>query len=157
MSTDNFKNYLRTQQVSLQWLPVLRALAAELSASASEQGLRRLFFKVGERFAKDVETRFAEVQTLAELEDELNEFWTQLNWGWVNLAEDNGAIDIVHQAAPIEEAFGDEATSWSVGLLEGFYQTVFNVLGAGDSMSVNAVDEECGDMLVRLRFDRQAT
>ena len=157
MSTDNFKNYLRTQQVSLQWLPVLRSLAAELSANASEQGLRRLFFKVGERFATDVETRFAEVQTLAELEDELNEFWTQLNWGWVNLTEDNGAIEIAHQAAPIEEAFGDDALPWSVGLLEGFYQTVFSVLGAGDSMSVNAVDEACGDMLVHLRFDHQAT
>ena len=156
MSTDNFKNYLRTQQVSLQWLPVLRALATELSANASEQGLRRLFFKVGERFAKDVEARFAEVQTLEELEDELNQFWTQINWGWVNLAEADDAIEIVHQAAPIEESFGEEALPWSVGLLEGFYQTVFTVLGAGDGMSVNAVDGECGDMLVRLRFDNQA-
>lgn len=156
MSTDHFKNYLRTQQVSLQWLPVLRSLAAELSENASQEGLRQLFFKVGGRFANDVEARFEDVQTLAELEDELNEFWTQLNWGWVNFTEANGLIEIAHQAAPLEEAFGEESIGWSVGLLEGFYQTVFQVLGAGESMKVQAVDDACIDMLVQLQFGHQA-
>lgn len=156
MSTDHFKNYLRTQQVSLQWLPVLRALAAELSENASPEGLRQLFFKVGERFASDVEDRFEDVQTLMELEDELNEFWAQLNWGWVNFTEAGGLIEISHQAAPLEEAFGEEANAWSVGLLEGFYQTVFRVLGAGESMKVRAIDEACVDMLVQLQFGRPA-
>jgi hypothetical protein len=155
MSTDQLKNYFRAQQVSLQWLPVLRALAAELAENASPQGLRQLFFKVGERFAVDVEARFEDAQTLVELEDELNEFWAQLNWGWVNFTEANGMIDIAHQAAPLEEAFGEGTTVWSVGLLEGFYQTVFRVLGAGESMKVWAVDEACVDMLVQLQFGRQ--
>jgi len=152
MTDDSFKNYLRSQQVSLQWLPVLRALAAELSANASQEGLRQLFFKVGERFARDVEARFEGVETLPELESELNEFWAQLNWGWVNFTEVSGQIDIEHQAAPLEDAFGEEAIGWSIGLLEGFYQTVFGVLGAGNAMKVRALDEECVDMLVRMRF-----
>lgn len=156
MPNDNFKNYLRSQQVSLQWLPILRALAAELAANASENGLRQLFFNAGVRFAKDVETRFESVQTLAELEDELNEFWSQLNWGWVNFTEVDGLIEIKHEAAPLEEALGEEAMCWSVGLLEGFYQTVFSVLGAGDTMKVQAMDEACVDMLVQLRFGHQA-
>ncbi len=157
MPSDNFNNYFRSQQVSLQWLPVLRALALELSASADTQGLRQLFCKVGERFAKDVEERFQEVQTLIELEEYLNEFWAQLNWGWVHFTEAKGAIEIEHQAVPLAEAFGDEALVWSVGLLEGFYQTVFSVLGAGDTMKVVALDEACSDMTVQLRFSHQKT
>jgi len=156
MSTDNFKNYLRSQQVSLQWLPVLRALASELTANASEQGLRQLFFKVGERFAKDVAARFEDVQTLVELEEYLNEFWAQLNWGWVSLTEGDGFIGIDHQAAPLEEAFGEEANRWSIGLLEGFYQTVFTVLGASDSMTVRAIEYDCIYMRVHLRFGHPA-
>jgi hypothetical protein len=155
MPSDNFINYFRSQQVSLQWLPVLRALALELSASADAAGLRQLFFKVGERFAKDVEERFQDVQTLAELEEYLNEFWAQLNWGWVHFSESKGAIDIEHQAAPLAEAFGDESLVWSVGLLEGFYQTVFIVLGAGNTMKVAAVDEACRDMTVQLCFSHR--
>jgi hypothetical protein len=155
MPNDNFINYFRSQQVSLQWLPILRALALELSANADAAGLRQLFFKVGERFAKDVEERFQDVQTLAELEEYLNEFWAQLNWGWVHFAEANGAIEIEHQAAPLAEAFGDESLAWSVGLLEGFYQTVFTVLGAGDTMKVAAIDESCSDMTVQLCFSHQ--
>jgi hypothetical protein len=155
MPSDNFINYFRSQQVSLQWLPILRALAMELSANADAAGLRQLFFKVGERFAKDVEERFQDVQTLAEWEEYLNEFWAQLNWGWVQFSEVNGAIDIEHQAAPLAESFGDESLVWSVGLLEGFYQTVFVVLGAGDTMKVVAVDEACRDMTVQLCFRHQ--
>ena len=152
MSSDNFKNYFRSQQVSLQWLPVLRALALELSSTFDAASLRQILFKVGERFAKDVEERFQEVQSLAELQESLNEFWAQLNWGWVQFAEVKGAIEIEHQALPLAEALGDDSLVWSVGLMEGFYQTVFSVLGAGDSMKVRAVDEACIDMTALLRF-----
>lgn len=152
MSDENFKNYLRSQQVSLQWLPVLRALAAELSENASPEGLRQLFFKVGGRFAEDIASRFEDVQTLDDLCTELNEFWAQLNWGWVSFEETDGFIQITHEAAPLAEAFGDESLVWSVGLLEGFYQNVFTVLGAGEAMTVHAVDEACVDMMVQLQF-----
>ncbi|AGX87672.1 cellulose biosynthesis protein BcsD [Candidatus Symbiobacter mobilis] len=152
MSSDALQTYFRSQQVSLQWLPVLRALAIELAASADAEGLRQLFFKVGERFANDAGDRFEQAQTLAELEEAVNEFWLQLHWGWVQLSEARGTIDIEHQAAPLAEAFGEEHLGWSVGLLEGFYQALFASLGAGASMRVQAVTEACGDMTVTLRF-----
>jgi hypothetical protein len=155
MSNAGFENYFRGQQVSLQWLPVLRALALELTASADSAALRQLFFKVGERFAKDVQERFESVQTLSELEEALNEFWAQLNWGWVSFSESKGHIQIEHQALPLAEAFGDEHLLWTVGLLEGFYQSIFVVLGAGESMKVHALDEACADMLVSLQFGPQ--
>lgn len=155
MENDKLQNYFRGQQVSLQWLPVLRALAFEMSAQAEAKDLRLLFFKIGEHFANDTEDRFQGVQTLAQLEDSLNDFWSQINWGWVDFKEVKGYIDITHQAAPLAEAFGDEALGWSVGLLEGFYQTIFKVLGASDSMIVQGVGESSNGMDIHLRFGRQ--
>lgn len=154
MSHNNLENYFRSQQVSLQWLPMLRALAQELSAHASVQDLRRLFFNVGARFAGDTADRFEGVETLVQLEESLNDLWARLNWGWVELTEAPGLIEIGHQAAPLAEAFGDEALEWSIGLLEGFYERVFKVLGAGDAMTVKGLPGASAGMAVRLNFGR---
>lgn len=155
MENDNLQNYFRGQQVSLQWLPVLRALAFEMSANAEAKDLRHLFFKIGEHFAKDTEDRFQGIQTLAEFEECLNDFWSRINWGWVDFKEVKGYIDITHHAAPLAEAFGDETLGWSIGLLEGFYQSVFKVLGASDTMVVQGVGESSAGMDIRLRFGRR--
>ena len=155
MSNDKLQNYFRGQQVSLQWLPVLRAMASEMSAHTEAKDLRNLFFKIGERFANDTGELFQGAQSLAELEKSLNDFWSQINWGWVDLNEVKGHVDITHQAAPLAEAFGDEAFEWSIGLLEGFYQRVFSVLGASDTMVVRGVGESAEGMNVHLRFGRQ--
>lgn len=152
MATNNLPNYFRGQQVSLQWLPVLRALAAEMASHPEPNDLRRLFFKIGERFAKDTESLFRDVQTIAQLEESLNDFWCRINWGWVDLNEADGSIFITHQAAPLAEAFGDDALEWCVGLLEGFYQNVFNVLGASDTLVVRSIGELTDGMNIRLRF-----
>ncbi|MBA3057525.1 MAG: cellulose synthase [Gammaproteobacteria bacterium] len=154
MTSDNLQSYFRGQQVSLQWLPVLRAMASEMSAHTEVRDLRQLFFRVGERFAKDAEEIFQGAQTLTQLEDSLNDFWNQINWGWVDLTEVDGYIDIAHQTAPLAEAFGDDALNWSIGLLEGFYQSVFSVLGASDTMVVRGIDELSQGMDIRLRFGR---
>ncbi len=152
MATNNLPNYFRGQQVSLQWSPVLRALAAEMSSRSDPKDLRRLFFKIGERFAKDTEGLFQDVQTISQLEESLNDFWFRTNWGWVDLHEADGSIYITHQAAPLAEAFGDDALEWVTGLLEGFYQNVFNVLGASDTLVVRSFAEVTDGMNIRLRF-----
>ena len=152
MSINTLHNYFKGQQISLQWSPVLRALAAEMATHSDPKDLRHLFFKIGERFAKDTEALFQEVQTIAQLEETLNDFWFRTNWGWVELNEDNGSIYITHQASPLAEAFGDDALEWVVGLLEGFYQSVFNVLGASDTLVVRSFGDLADDMNIRLRF-----
>ena len=152
MATNNLPNYFRGQQVSLQWSPVLRALAAEMSSRSDPKDLRRLFFKIGERFAKDTEGLFQDVQTISQLEESLNDFWFRTNWGWVDLHEADGSIYITHQAAPLAEAFGDDALEWVTGLLEGFYQNVFNVLGASDTLVVRSFAEVADGRNIRLRF-----
>ena len=152
MATNNLHNYFRGQQISLQWSPVLRALAAEMPSHSDPKDLRHLFFKIGGRFAKDTEGLFREVQTIAQLEETLNDFWFRTNWGWVDLNEENGSIYISHQAAPLAEAFGDDTLEWVIGLLEGFYQSVFSVLGASDDLVVRSLGELSDGMNIRLRF-----
>ncbi len=104
MAKDNLQNYFRGQQVALQWLPVLRAMASELSAQIDAKALRQLFFKIGERFAKDTDDLFHGAQSLVQLEERLNDFWLRINWGWVDLNEAKGFIEITHWAAPLAEA-----------------------------------------------------
>lgn len=150
--SDNLENYFREQQISLQWLSFLRSLAQELSANAEAADLRQLFFRVGERFAAEVEGRFTSVETLAQLQDCLNQCWSGINWGWVVLQEGKNYIEIHHQAAPLAEAFGEEALVWSVGLLEGFYERVFKVLGAGDAMIVRRLDGAANSLHIHFHF-----
>lgn len=149
---NNLESYFKNQQVSLQWLAFLRALANEMGASADPEDLRQLFFRVGERFAAQGEADFPAVETLPQLQDALNAFWSQLNWGWVELAEVKNHIEIFHHAAPLAGAFGDDALEWSVGLLEGFYERVFKVLGAGDAMTVRSAGGEAQGMDLRFHF-----
>lgn len=155
MVNDNLKSYFRVQQVSLQWLPVLRALALEMSDNADVKTLHHLFVNIGGRFAADAQECFEDVQTLTQLKENLNDFWTRINWGWVDLTEVKGGIDITHQAAPLAEAFGDEALEWSSGLLEGFYQHVFKQLDKSNAMLVRSIDIAPDGMELRFRFERK--
>jgi hypothetical protein len=154
VTNEALQNYFREQQVSLQWLPVLRAMASELSTQTPAEELLELFSKIGERFAADTEDHFQDAETLTQLEESLNYFWARINWGWVTFREAKGCIEITHSAAPLAEAFGDEALGWSVGLLQGFYQRAFSALGASDTMVVRTVGEPTGGLDIHLRFGR---
>lgn len=131
-------NYFRSQQVPLQWSPILRALADELRANAQgdDATLKTLFRAVGYRFATDMAKRFEDANTLEDLGYVFNELWTETNWGTVDLAEQGDHIAIEHRFAPLAQAFGDDSLTWSVGLLEGFYQAGFSHVGAGKDLSV---------------------
>ena len=152
MTIVNLESYVRGQQISLQWLPILRAMAMEMAEHSKPADLKNLFFKIGFRFGKDTEYLFNGTKTLSQLQEVLNDFWSRINWGWVKLNEVEGQIDIEHQAAPLAEAFGDEALGWSVGLLEGFYQSIFSLLGANDAMVCRSIDDSCTGINIRLRF-----
>lgn len=153
MVSDNLQSYFRRQQVSLQWLPVLRALALEMADNADPQTLKHLFSNIGARFATDAQDCFTDVKTLSQLNENLNDFWERTNWGWVDLAEAKGGIDITHQAAPLAEAFGDESLEWSSGLLEGFYQHVFKQLDTSDTMLIRIIDISSDGMTLHFRFE----
>ncbi len=152
MTENTLPAYFRQHQVSPQWLTVLRAMAQVLQAGQNETGPKALFFKIGEHLAHDIEARFVSIETLDDLEARINAHWSDLNWGWVCLKELDDAIGIEHHACPLAEAFGDAALPWTVGLLEGYYQTIFKVLGAGESMKVQVVEGVATATLIHLRF-----
>jgi hypothetical protein len=145
-------NYFRSQQIPLQWSPILRAMAEELVANADTQALHQLFFNMGSRLATSVHSQFADRKTLIELTESLNSLWASMSWGCVALKESPTAIEIEHRYAPLAEAFGDEMLSWSIGLLEGFYQTVFRSFGASDKMAAKYVPEQSEALQLHLRL-----
>lgn len=150
--SDELISYFRGQQVPLQWYGVLRAMACVWPGEIGPADLRRMMFRVGQQFAQDTQSMFEGSQSLASLQDALNDFWTRVNWGCVQLSETEGAITIAHRWAPLAEAFGDESLDWSVGLLEGYYQSVFGLLGADPSMGIQTQETQAQDMDVQLRF-----
>ena len=154
MEPNPLENYFREQQMSLQWLPFLRAMAGELAEQTDATSLRTLFTSIGRRFADDSSEAFANINTLGTLSDALNDFFARINWGVVEVSEVPGGVDIDHFAAPLAEAFGDDALVWSVGFLEGFYQSLFGMLGASPTMQVRAMDDSCEAMHLRFRFGR---
>jgi Cellulose synthase subunit D len=145
-------DYFRSQQIPLQWSPFLRALAQELIANADKHALHQLFTNVGSRFATTVLPQFSGISTLKELNDALNGLWAPMSWGYVKLTEASTAIEIEHRYAPLAEAFGDEMLEWSVGVMEGFYQSVFRSFGASEKMTASYVPEKSDAMQIHLRL-----
>ena len=154
MDHSALENYFLEQQMSLQWLPFLRATAGVLAEQTDPESLRNLFSSIGQRVAEESREVFEDVNTIGTLCASLNDFLARINWGFVQINEVPGGVDIDHFSAPLAEAFGDEALAWSIGFLEGFYQALFGQLGASPSMRVRALDDECAAMQLRFRFGR---
>lgn len=154
MNSEVLLDYLRAQQVAPQWLGFLRALAMELAAQADESALRNLFHSIGAKLAADAQAVIPEVNSLAELQQALNTYWEGIQWGWVEMTELQGFVEVTHYLAPLEQAFSESALTWSVGLLEGFYQTVFQALGADASLQLRHTPTSDDGWSLHFRFGR---
>jgi Cellulose synthase subunit D len=152
---NNLDDYFRSQQVAIQWSPILRSVALELSTQAEVEALHQLFIKVGLRFAENVEPRFQAVKTVSELTDALNDLWSQTNWGWVALREARDHLEIEHRYAPLTEAFGEDMLAWTVGILEGFYQGIFQSFGPGGKMAAKFVAQKDNGLSVQIHLAPQ--
>ena len=152
MNLLQFQTYYKSQQVPLQWLPFLRALACELGTVADVETLQKIMSGTGARFAAEALEYFENAQTLAELEQGLNEFWLRTNWGWVELKEEDAHVSIAHFAAPLEEAFGSESLGWSASVLEGFYSHVFISLGPKPSFMTHLVQHNAQGLALHFHF-----
>ncbi len=154
MDSEVLLAYVRSQQVAPQWQDFLRALAAELTSQADEEALRTLFHSIGTRMAEGIQATYQEIDTLPALEQTLNEYWGGMQWGWVELGEHEGFVELTHFLAPLAQAFGDGSLGWSAALLEGFYQTVFQQLGAAPSLQLRYVPEPGDGLSLRFHFGR---
>jgi hypothetical protein len=150
--TATLDTYFRSQQVSLQWSPILFAMATELEAIASTEDLRLLFQKIGIRLSESVVEQFIDVKDLSELNDALNDLWARTQWGYVQLQEAPDCIEISHQFSPLYEAFGERAIAWTIGLLEGFYQATFRNFCSTDLLNAQCVGVEDNGHKLNIRF-----
>lgn len=146
--------YYRNQQPAHQWVDFLSALADELSSQASEDELHAMFLAVGKRQASLLEKHLEKIDGLEQLQDALNEYWGSQHWGFVNLQEKKGVVEIMHSASPLADAFGEPSLSWAVGFLEGFYEQIFKLMGAGRGMHVRAIDSEEAGLNLFFRFGK---
>lgn len=146
--------YYRTQQISPQWVDFLRVLAGELASQAPVEDLRNMMFATGQRQAATLTDLLGDIQSLARLQENLNLYWQQLHWGFVQFEEAMDHVTIKHCASPLLEAFGESALPWSVGFLEGFYDQIFKVLGAAFTMRVSAMDSELDGLNLYFRFSQ---
>ncbi|MBB5499276.1 cellulose biosynthesis protein BcsD [Paraburkholderia sp. MM5384-R2] len=120
-------NYLLERQISPQWRGMLSALASEFEAQIGHDELRQLMHRVGSRFA--LAYPLPACASTAELEQVLNSYWHQMDWGYIALADEAESLRIIHYCAPLP-AFGESALAWTPAFLEGAYQTWLSALGA---------------------------
>lgn len=154
MNSEVLLDYLRAQQVAPQWQGFLRALATELSSQADAPALRTLFHGIGARLATDARSALPEIDSLDGLQQALSTYWAGIQWGWVEMIEQQGFVEVIHHLAPLGQAFSDAALGWSVGLLEGFYQTMFEALGADTTLQLRHLPTPDDAWSLHFRFGR---
>lgn len=157
IGTEEADAYWKSRPRGSAALPVLVALCAELQRQVPGEQMRALFYLAGGRVAAQHPMR--EVKTLAELQRRARLVLAELDLGWLKVEEGVGAVDFLHGAAPLGQWFGDSASAWAHGLLEGLYAEWMRQLGAGERLDVREVLEdgaEGGDVL-RFRLAHESS
>lgn len=151
--TNGSLDYFTRQQCSAQWRVFLGALSTELGSQIPASELRILMARLGKSMAQDLPLPAGD--TVDELEKSINSIWFDLNWGWVKLVERDNGLFVEHRAAPLEQAFGEEALVWSPAILEGVYAHWFAMIGTNPALQLTQVDPmKPGKELLRFRFGR---
>ncbi|CAB3751972.1 cellulose biosynthesis protein BcsD [Paraburkholderia humisilvae] len=126
--TATLLDYYTRHHASTQWRAFLTALAEEFETQLETAQLRELMARIGVRFA-DAHPAGA-CATLDDLTSFFNNTWSSLDWGFVNLVEQDDYLAIEHFGAPLG-AFGEAAGTWAPAFLEGAYRHWLQGLGAG--------------------------
>jgi hypothetical protein len=121
--------HLSQLQCSRQWRGFLQALAAEFTQALSNEELRELMFRVGERFA--CAHLLGPCATLSDLQQRMTDVWCNADWGSVTLVQQKEQLSIIHHCAPLLAGMDKSNIDWSLGFLQGAYQKWFDTAGAG--------------------------
>jgi len=128
MSSNSLDYYIK-RHPARQWQGFLHALALEFQDQLDSAQLRQLMHAVGSRFASG--HPLADCTSLAAMTAALNELWSDIDWGYVQLHEEVDHLDICHFCAPLT-AFGPSAAAWAPAFLEGAYRQWMSDAGAGE-------------------------
>lgn len=147
--------YFARQQCSVQWSAFLAAFSNEFGQQIPVAELRVLMSRLGKSMAQSVPAPVG--NTIAELEEAINDIWFDMNWGWARLVEKDTGLFIEHHAAPLQGAFGEQALAWSPAILEGMYAHWFSAMGAGAALQLTQLEPaKPNSMLIVFRFGRAA-
>ncbi|WP_341668308.1 cellulose biosynthesis protein BcsD [Alcaligenes sp. SDU_A2] len=131
--------YLSAKNCSNQWAFFLQALGKELNEAMPAQDVRVLMRQIGLRAG--AEMPLSDCNTVKDIQAAANRYWSEFNWGWVELTEQSSSLELRHFCAPLLQAFGAQAQSWSPAFLEGVYQQWLSSLGAGQALQVRQQSE----------------
>lgn len=132
-------DYLIDSRCSRQWKTFLGVMADEFSSQLPPDDLRALMQRIGGRFADAVP--LAPCATLDDLQLAMGKVWVGMDWGWVTIEEEPGALAIRHNCAPLNAAFGHQASGWTPAFLEGVYQRWFAQVGSGGELVVSQASD----------------
>jgi hypothetical protein len=148
--------YLHGRLCIPQWRDFLHALAEEFRAHLSTAELRGLMHRIGLRFA--TLHPLAPCASIADLRDAMNAAWKPLDWGAVNLDDQDGAALVIgHICSPLSAAFGEAHLDWTPAFLEGVYQGWMSAAGADDALQVRLQHAEPGTGSLRFVFSKQGS
>jgi hypothetical protein len=94
----------------------------------------------GEQFAKQY--ALAPAGTISALQAAMNQVWSALDWGWVEIQETNDSLVLSHYYAPLQGAFGPDQQAWSIAFLEGAYDCWMYQSGADAQLHVTSAGND---------------
>ena len=144
--------HLAERLCSRQWRDFLAALAGELADDLTTSHLRGLLRRTGERFAR--QRALPGMTTVAELQAAVNAIWTDLDWGWLQIAEAGDHLALTHYCAPLAAGFGAGSQAWTTAFLEGVYEQWMRQLGANQQLRVTQAGEPDAFGTVGFRFGK---
>lgn len=137
--TSETLDYFRARQCSNQWRAFLRAFTAELFTHAEEEDAHGFMSQLGQRMAAELVLGVCE--TLKDLEAAMNGHWSDLDWGWCQLIEDDRAVLIRHAAWPMPDQSDVHWPAAIAALLEGVYTVWFRGQGGDENLRATSVPD----------------
>jgi hypothetical protein len=94
-------------------------------------------------------------ESLADVEQAMNQYWDDLEWGWCRLVDSERAIGIRHGGWPSPDDRDRNWRSGVVALLEGVYTAWLEAQGGDADLAVRHVEDAIDvDGLLEFRYAR---
>jgi hypothetical protein len=119
-----------------QWRAFLSVFAQELTQNLTPKLLTQVMRGTGGQFAR--QHVLAPAGTVADMQGAMNQVWSELGWGVVEIREAQDWLVLTHYDAPFQAAFGPENLAWAGAFLEGAYDGWMHLLGAYSQLRISA-------------------
>ncbi|WP_322045636.1 cellulose biosynthesis protein BcsD [Paraburkholderia sp. J67] len=132
VSRQKAHGYAMNSKPEPQWRPFLSLFAQELTQNLTPKLLTQLMRGSGGQFASQYALEPA--GTVAAMQAAMNQVWSELGWGSVEIREAQDWLVLTHYRAPLKAAFGPENLAWAGAFLEGAYEAWMHQLGADSQL-----------------------